>query len=1218
MRKILIITTALLIVSSVFGYYSCVKNIDIRDNEAAVSVVVDLSRRVEMEDDISFSGTVYTITMKGCYESFSMVPVRSGPLDFVSLYSLNGNTFLSFHMIIPSRPIVTTKGNTLVVTFLKSRNRFDYSFSENMTLKEIVKYLAESLNVNIVISNDAVNLKVPSLKLDNSTPEDALRTLIMAMNLYYTYFPNGTMYIAKSQEEIKKKLLEFWGSDSEEAIIQEIRSGFLRNISNKSIISMSGTPESLKKIFQALAEKKIKEKSYEFLTVYDKDAAANLINSMMGDKIKVFTGLPGKSIVIYGENTELKRAERLLRNSGLLSSGSSGKQSLTYEIISVSDTKSAKDVIESLFPELKTVEIPNSRLILYGSKPSIESAKNLLLRIGLLGHLKAEKKSEAITNYEILDIKDAEGVAKALSLIFGNRIRSSYINGKLILVGPNETLKEAKSVIEKFVSESKEKETTDIITISNPEDKAKILSGIFPDLKIIPGKSGLVIKGTKSRIKEAEKFLEKLDKIYINKNEVFKIVAVQDLGKASSILTKVFENLKVVPIDEKQVLLIGKESDVEAAISLLKKIVPSKKEENIIMKILNVSGVSQDELIAAKKIESYVSGVELFKIPKSDKLVIFGKSESAVTKAFEMVEKILSGVSKPISVKDGKITVRSDNMPLGDIVKEVLEDMGKSVVVMDEISTPVSLYLNEVSFEDFLSVLKKFGVEVKRSGDIYYIHKSKIKEMVKEKEKIIPPISESMPSSTTTISATPEHKTEERELEKLSITENGSKVKLSSSSATLREIIEALAKKFSRSVVFVDSPDIPVTLNLENVDFDSFSDIVRNFGYDIEKVGDVYYVKKSVERITTPSTSTESLLDIRFKSGKAYINVENIPLSQLVKKLSEGFKKSIVFVDTPSENITLNVQGMEFKDMKDILGKFGYELEKVDDIYYLTKIGKSIVAKIAYGFDKLKELVGNVGGNMFYDNSTGMVIIRNLNTGAYELVKNFIAMLKKSPPQVAIQVKIIEESANENTGSQASLNLTAPDGNLILNNSGLTIKTKVLSATDYEEYLRGLLGGDLDVKVGGVKANGKSKILASPNVTTMNGKKAVIEIGGQKIFVTSDGTRLVYPIGVKLEITPYVRADNKIDLLVNVSISDVLGSPPEITQNKRSATTRVVIDNGQTLVIGGLMKQSDSKSVEKLPILGDLPIIGWLFRKETVSKETKNLVIFITAKVVGK
>ncbi len=158
----------------------------------------------------------------------------------------------------------------------------------------------------------------------------------------------------------------------------------------------------------------------------------------------------------------------------------------------------------------------------------------------------------------------------------------------------------------------------------------------------------------------------------------------------------------------------------------------------------------------------------------------------------------------------------------------------------------------------------------------------------------------------------------------------------------------------------------------------------------------------------------------------------------------------------------------------------------------------------------------------------------------------------------------------------------------------------------------------MDVKVGGVKANGKSKILASPNVTTMNGKKAVIEIGGQKIFVTSDGTRLVYPIGVKLEITPYVRADNKIDLLVNVSISDVLGSPPEITQNKRSATTRVVIDNGQTLVIGGLMKQSDSKSVEKLPILGDLPIIGWLFRKETVSKETKNLVIFITAKVVGK
>ena len=1215
MRKNLVFITVLFLVSFVFGYGSCLKNIVIQDNEAAVSAVVGLTRRVEMEDDTSFSGTTYTITIKGCTESFSMVPVKSGPLDFISIYSLNGNTFLSFYTIVPSKPIVTMKDHDLVVTFLKSRNRFDYSFSENMTFGEIVKYLAESLGVNIVISSDAVNLKVPSLKLSNSTPEDALRTLIMSMNLNYTYFPNGTMYIAKSSEEIRKKLLEFWGSESEEAIIQDIRNGFLKNISNKSIASMVGTPESLKKIFRALAEKKVEKNTYEFLTVYDKDASAKLINSMIGGKVKVFTGLPGKSIVLYGSKTDLLKAEELLKRAKLLGFRErkpNEKQPLIYDVISVFDTASAKNVLEALFPDLKVLEIPDSRLILYGTKTSIESAKKLLLRVGMLGHLKAEKKSEYVVKYEILNVKNSEGIVQALSLIFGNRLKSSYVNGKLILVGSDETLKEAKDVIKKFTAESKEKEITDIVTVSNPEDRAKILGGVFPDLKIIPGKNGIVIKGKASRVRDAENFLKKLDKMYIKKSEIFKIVPTRDPNKASSMLTKVFENLKVIPISENQIVLIGLESDVEAAVDFLKKITPSKKEENTVMKILNVPGISQEDLIAAKKIESYVNGVELFKIPKSDKLVIFGKSESAVDRASKMVEKILSGVSRPIFVKDGKITVRSDNMPLGEIAREVLEDMGKSVVVVDNISTPVNLYLEGVSFEDFSSVLENLGVEIKKSGDIYYVYK-KVELKKKKEEKEEKPVEKPTPPSTKTLPSAPATS----ETPKLSATLSGTRVSLSSRGATLKEIIEAMAKKLSKNVVFVDSPDIPVTLNLKDVDLESFSDILRNFGYDLQKEGNVYYVRKSVERITNPSTKTESLLDVRFKDGKAYINVENAPLSQLVKRLSEGFKKSVVFVDTPKETITLNVQGMGFKDMEDILEKFGYELEEVDNIYYLTKIGKSVVAKIAYGFDKLKELVGNVGGNIFYDTSTGMVIVRNLNTGAYELVKNFISMLGKSPPQVSIQVKILEESVNENSGSQASVSLSTPDGNLSLNNGGLSLKTKVLSATDYENYLRGLLGGDVNVQLGGIRANGKTKILASPNVTTMNGKQAVIEIGGEKVFITADGTRLTYPIGVRLEITPYVRPDDKIDLIVNVSISDVLGSPPEITQNRRSATTRVVLNDGQTLVIGGLMRQSDSKSVEKLPILGDLPIIGWLFRKETISKETKNLEIFITAKVVG-
>ncbi len=1207
MRKISFI---FLITATLVAFSSCLEKINVKNNDASVSIVMSLEKNVEIEDDTSFSGTVYTLILRNCQSNFSMVPVQSGPLDFVAVYSLNSDSFVSFHTIIPSKPVVVSKGKEITVTFLKSRNRYDYSFNENMTFGDVVKYLSESLKINISISSGVSGMKIPSLTLNNSPPEDALRTLIISMNLSYTYLPNGTMYIARNPEEIKQKLLKFWGADSEEAILQDIREGLLKSLSNKSMLVTTGTPEDIKRIFQALAEKQEEKESYKILDVSDKQTAASMLNEIFGSKLKIFTKLPGKSIMIYGAKLDITSAEKALTESGLMlpSAGAKGRLPV-YRVLDVQDVQAAKKVIGSIFPNLKAIEVSSNKLILYGPEVVIESAKKLLLNVGMLGYIKASEKEQV--RYEIMKVPNPGDVVQALSVIFGDNLRIALVGDELILVGPEQTINDAKEAIKKFSVETKEKEVTEIITVPDPMGVAEILGQLFEDLKIIPGKIGLVVKGKKERIDEAKEFLKKFEKLNVQKAEEMRIVSVANSASAANVLSKVFENLKIVPVSGKQIVLVGTKDEIDSAIALLKKVFTSTgEEENLVMKIMELPGVSQEQLNTAKKIEEYVKDVEVFRVAGSDKIVLFGKKEESVDKAMKMIKEILSGVSRPVSVKDGKITVKSDNLPLGEIVKEVLEDLGKSVVAIDKLSTPVSLYLENVSFDEFLDVVRKLGAQVDEEGKIFYIRELREKNSLSK-------LKETKPSTEiTSTSAKPTASL--KKPEKLQVELKGERVNLRSNGATLAEIISRVADKLSENVVFVDSPDIPVTLNLTDIDLEDLSDILRNFGYELEKVGDVYYVKKTVEKFTSESTSSNMMFDVRFKGEKANINVENAPLSQLIKKLSEGFKKSIVFVDVPSERITLNVQSLNLSDMRDLLERFGYNLEEIDGIYYLTKMGKSIVAKIAYGFGKLQELVQSMGGKIFYDDTTGVVIVRNLNSIAYGIVKNFISILEKSPPQVSIEVRIVEEQANENSGSSAGVNISSGSGDVEINNSGIRLKTKILSASDYESYLKGLLGGDVSLGITGKSEKSKSKVLASPSVTTMNGEKAVIEIGGEKTFITPDGTRLTYPIGVRLEITPYVRSDGKIDLLVNVSISEVEGSYPVITQNRRAATTRVVLEDGQTLVIGGLTRETEAKTVEKLPILGDLPIIGWLFRTESITQETRNLDIFITAKVVGK
>ncbi len=161
-------------------------------------------------------------------------------------------------------------------------------------------------------------------------------------------------------------------------------------------------------------------------------------------------------------------------------------------------------------------------------------------------------------------------------------------------------------------------------------------------------------------------------------------------------------------------------------------------------------------------------------------------------------------------------------------------------------------------------------------------------------------------------------------------------------------------------------------------------------------------------------------------------------------------------------------------------------------------------------------------------------------------------------------------------------------------------------------------------------SNGSAHLLAQPNISVIDGGCADILIGDRILFPKlvsySDSGTPIYDkdeerVGIYLQIAPRVTEDDEIVLtlypqvsLVTKYLSTQAGDYPQIST--REARTTVAVKSGATLAIGGLIKDDDIKSVEKIPLLGDLPILGQFFKHSTTTKDRTEIVIFLTPKII--
>ncbi len=279
-------------------------------------------------------------------------------------------------------------------------------------------------------------------------------------------------------------------------------------------------------------------------------------------------------------------------------------------------------------------------------------------------------------------------------------------------------------------------------------------------------------------------------------------------------------------------------------------------------------------------------------------------------------------------------------------------------------------------------------------------------------------------------------------------------------------------------------------------------------------------------------------------------------------------------------------------------------------------------------------------GTIMSDDRTNKLIVRDTARNIAQLRK-LVSEIDTPTRQVLIDARIVsagdkfekEMGLNWNFASVGKNGVVKTRGNLSPGSSSTTQTTQ--GGVDLGKQQKNLLGVTfallnsnylVDLEISASQLDGTSEIISSPRVVTTNGQKASIKAGDEIPYstVSQNGTNIQFKQALlSLEVTPLIIPGNKVNmelLITKDNVSDLvpvgIGSAPSI--QTREIETSVLVDNGDTIVLGGIFEHEISKTTDSVPVLGDIPVIGQAFRVNTNKNDKRELLIFITPKIMNE
>ena len=246
------------------------------------------------------------------------------------------------------------------------------------------------------------------------------------------------------------------------------------------------------------------------------------------------------------------------------------------------------------------------------------------------------------------------------------------------------------------------------------------------------------------------------------------------------------------------------------------------------------------------------------------------------------------------------------------------------------------------------------------------------------------------------------------------------------------------------------------------------------------------------------------------------------------------------------------------------------------------------------------------------------------------LIKNSIEQLDQMQRQVLVEVLVVDVTLNAELQLGVEFNIdSAPldfAGRQLDNSSGV-LSSNLGLATKTPTFNYTLMQGNTRVFIHNLMAETKVEVKAAPRILTLDNQKAVVNVGQQVPSLTGSQTtssgQVIYTynyntVGTILTVTPHINSDDFITMDVSQVVSKItqttfFGAP---VVDNRQASTSVRVKDGETMILGGIITDSISNIENKIPILGDIPLLGFLFKYQDQIKEKTELMLFLTPHII--
>lgn len=365
--------------------------------------------------------------------------------------------------------------------------------------------------------------------------------------------------------------------------------------------------------------------------------------------------------------------------------------------------------------------------------------------------------------------------------------------------------------------------------------------------------------------------------------------------------------------------------------------------------------------------------------------------------------------------------------------------------------------------------------------------------------------------------------------------------------------------------------------------------------------------------------------NVVIQQGKVYLNLKDADIKSVLQIFAKATNTNIVASDDVKGKVTVTFTGIApRKGLEAVLRTKGLDwFEEEGTIFVSTKkIMRTYYLENARPSDIAVTVKGILPGESVVSaDDTYNVLVVQTSSDYLPRLEKLIEDLDVPPTQVMIEVRMIELRHKDGGNIGVDAKYVDPE------NTNNIVQTKGQAGRPSDTGALGLyaqvISGDIESYLSALKTSSMYNTIATPRITTLSNKEASLLIGSKLGYKTTVITETAttqnveyLEVGTSLKLIPYVTKSGFIRMLVEPKISDgiIVGEVPQ--ENTTETKNEVMVKDGQTFVIGGLMKDKDVEDNYGVPILMHIPFLGTFFRKTVITKEKQELLVFVTPHIL--